>query len=347
MQQAFEDVYDSYCYVMGDKLDAFEKTYAQFNQTNFAVGVSNGLDALHLSLRALGIGTGDEVIVPSNTFIATVLSISFVGAIPVFVEPDIRTYNLNPELIEASISTRTRALVPVHLYGQACDMESITDVARRHDLFVVEDNAQAHLASFQGKPTGSWGDINGTSFYPGKNLGALGDGGAITTNSEQLANNVRTLRNYGSQEKYKNKTIGYNMRLDEMQAAFLSVKIRYLTDWTRQRQSIAQSYSEGLADCKGITLPYVHPQATHSCHLYVIRSKQRDALQAHLAIKGISTLIHYPIPPHLQKAYANLGYKVGDFPIAEELAKTGLSLPIWPGMSTEEIQEVIKAIRSF
>ena len=347
MLEAFEEVYDECYFILGKKLDAFETCYAKLSKINFAVGVSNGLDALHLSLKALEIGPGDEVIVPSHTFIATALAVSSVGAKPVFVEPDIRTYNINPELIEASISPRTKAILPVHLYGQACDMESIMDVANRYKLYVVEDNAQAHLASFKGKPTGSWGHINGTSFYPGKNLGALGDGGAVTTHSEQWANKIKALRNYGSKEKYKNETIGYNMRLDEMQAAFLIVKLKYLSDWTLERQRIAKVYNEELAGFEGIILPYLHPEATHSYHLYVIRSKQRDAIQEHLASRGVATLIHYPIPPHLQKAYATLGYKTGDFPIAEELAKTSLSLPIWPGMSKEEIHEVIKAVRSF
>lgn len=347
MRQAFEEVYASYSYINGCKLETFEKAYAQISETNFAFGVSNGLDALYLSLRALEMGPGDEVVVPSNTFIATVLAVSRVGATPVFVEPDIRTYNLNPELIEASINSRTKAIIPVHLYGQACNMESIMDIARRHGLYVVEDNAQAHLASFQGKPTGSWGDINGTSFYPGKNLGALGDGGAITTHSARWADKIKALRNYGSREKYKHEMIGYNMRLDEMQAAFLHVKLKYIFAWTAERQRIARAYNEELSCCDGITLPHLHPEATHSYHLYVIRSQQRDALQSHLADRGIATLIHYPVPPHLQEAYASLGYKAGDFPIAEELAKTSLSLPVWPGLSKEDIQNVIQAVRSF
>jgi len=246
IQHAFQKVYDSNWYIQGQELTQFEKEYAHLNRTQFAVGVSNGLDALVLALRALNIGPGDEVIVPSNTYIATALAVSHVGAKPVFVEPRIETYNINPELISQAITKKTKAILPVHLYGQACEMDSIMDIAKAHNLYVVEDNAQAHLSSFKGKLTGSFGDINGTSFYPGKNLGALGDAGAITTDSEELANRIATLRNYGSAVKYYNEEIGYNNRLDEMQAAFLRVKLNYLQEWTNQRKEIAQWYNESL-----------------------------------------------------------------------------------------------------
>lgn len=341
MQLAFQRVYDSHWYIQGMELDAFEKEYATLNQTKFSVGVSNGLDALVLALRALNIGVGDEVIVPSNTYIATALAVSHVGATPVFVEPRMETYNIDPEKIPAAITKNTKAIMPVHLYGQACEMDAIMEIAKAHGLFVVEDNAQAHLSSFNAKLSGSFGDINGTSFYPGKNLGALGDAGAITTDNEELAKRVKTLRNYGSSEKYYNDEIGFNNRLDELQAAFLRVKLNYLEDWTNQRKEIASWYNTYLSN-KNWILPEVHQNAEHVYHLYVIRTNEREKLQLELTSKGIQTMIHYPVPIHLQKAYKHLGYKEGDFPIAEEIAKTCLSLPIWPGLSVDLLEEKFK-----
>ncbi len=347
MQEAFQSVYDGYWYIMGKQLIDFEEAYAQFNKTRYSIGVSNGLDALSLSLLALEIGPGDEVIVPSNTYIASVLAVSFVGATPIFVEPDIKTYNIDPKGIEQAITERTRAIMPVHLYGQACEMEKIMAIALKHNLYVVEDNAQAHGANFQGKLTGSWGHINGTSFYPGKNLGALGDAGAITTDDDALAAKVRTLRNYGSKVKYHNEVMGYNMRLDEMQAAFLSVKLQHLNAWTAERQQIAMWYIETLNGVGDLILPYTHPNAGHVYHLFVVRTQQRDALQQHLKEKGIGSLIHYPIPPHLQEAYRSLGYNKRAFPIAEEIAETCLSLPLWVGMIEEQVLEVTQCIAKF
>jgi len=339
MREAFERVYESKWYIQGKELDQFEKEYAFFNQTKHAVGVSNGLDALILSLRALEIGRGDEVIVPSNTYIATALAVSHVGATPIFVEPRLETYNINPELIPRAITKKTKAIMPVHLYGQACEMDSIMEIAQAHNLYVVEDNAQAHLSSYKGKLTGSFGDVNGTSFYPGKNLGALGDAGAVTTNNEELANRIKTLRNYGSAIKYYNEEIGYNNRLDEIQAAFLRVKLNYLTEWTQQRREIARWYNEALQQRNDLVLPYVHETADHVYHLYVIRTSNREKLQEELVKNGVQTMIHYPVPPHLQKAYKYLGYKEGDFPIAEEIARTCLSLPVWPGMLKSDIEK--------
>lgn len=347
MVHAFESVYDSNWFVMGKKVSAFEYDYASFNQTEYAIGVSNGLDALFLALKALEIGIGDEVIIPSNTYIATVLAVSYVGAIPVFVEPDRLTYTINPTLIEPAITNKTKAILPVHLYGQACEMDAIMVLAKQYNLKVIEDNAQSHGATFGGKMTGSWGDANGTSFYPGKNLGALGDAGAVTTNDKAIAEKILLLRNYGSKEKYHNEVLGHNMRLDEVQAAFLSVKLRYLQEWTHQRQQIAAWYNEALKGIDEIILPHTHAAATHCYHLYVIRTIQRDALQDFLTERGIETLLHYPIPPHLQTAYHHLGYKKGAFPIAEELAITSLSLPIWPGMTKEICMEVAAAIKGF
>jgi len=344
---AFESFFDKGWYILGEEVNVFEKAYAAFNQTQHAIGISNGLDALHIALRTLEIGSGDEVIIPSNTYIATALAVSYAGATPVFVEPDAATYNINPEAIEAAITKHTKAIMPVHLYGQACNMTTIMAIAEKHGLHVIEDNAQAHRATWAGKITGSWGDINATSFYPGKNLGALGDAGALTTHSDALASKAAMLRNYGSQKKYYNEALGFNSRLDECQAAFLSIKLKYLMEWTQQRQAIAARYQAALSRIEAITVPYCHPDATHVYHLYVIRCAERKALQHALAEKGIGTLVHYPVPPHLQEAYQHLGYKKGAFPIAEELADTMLSLPLWPGMKEEQVDYVIAAINNF
>ncbi|HEY8658400.1 MAG TPA: DegT/DnrJ/EryC1/StrS family aminotransferase [Hanamia sp.] len=344
---SFENFLDSSWYVLGKQVKKFEEEYAAFNDVKYCVGVSNGLDALHIALKALNIGAGDEVIVPSNTYIATALAVSYVGATPVFVEPDINTYNINPSKIEAAISLKTKAILPVHLYGQACEMEQIMAVAKNHHLFVVEDNAQSQGASYKGKFTGNWGHINGTSFYPGKNLGAFGDAGAVTTNDEQLARKASILRNYGSEKKYYNGVIGYNMRLDECQAGFLSVKLKYLKEWTEQRQEIARWYNDALIGIDDLILPSVAEKATHVYHLYVVRTKRRDNLQKQLTDNGIGTLIHYPIPPHLQQAYHHLGLKKGDFPIAEEIADSCLSLPMWPGMKKEIVIEITDIIKYF
>jgi len=345
--QAFEEFFDQRWYILGERVKQFEQGYALFNKVQNCVGVSNGLDALHIALKTLGVGAGDEVIVPSNTYIATALAVSYVGATPVFVEPDINSYNIDHSKIEAAITTKTKAIIPVHLYGQACEMVSIMSIAEKYNLFVVEDNAQAHGASYNGKITGSWGNINGTSFYPGKNLGALGDAGAITTNDTDLAKKAAVLRNYGSQKKYFNEVIGYNMRLDECQAAFLSVKLKYLKGWTVQRQEIAGWYYETLKDIDNLILPVVAVNATHVYHIYMIRIKKRDELQLWLQQKEIGTLIHYPVPPYLQKAYEFLNHKAGDFPIAEEIASSCLSLPIWPGMSKENVHYISECIHSF
>ena len=347
MFSAFEEVYDSNWYILGKKLELFEKEYSQFNEVNHTIGVSNGLDALQLSLKIAGIKSGDEVIVPSNTYIATWLAVSFLGAKPVPVEPNIVTYNIDPSKIEAAITAKTKAIIPVHLYGQACEMDRIIEIAGKHNLKVIEDNAQAQGAMFNGMLTGSFGDINATSFYPGKNLGALGDAGAITTINDEYALRAKRLRNYGSQKKYYNEEIGYNMRLDELQAALLSVKLKYLREWTKQRQQIAAWYDEYLKGLDNLILPKVATNATQVYHLYVVRTDRRDELQKYLSENGIGTLIHYPIPPHLQDAYKNLGFKKGDFPIAEELSETSLSLPIWPGMDREVVMKVSNEINNF
>jgi dTDP-4-amino-4,6-dideoxygalactose transaminase len=347
MLQAFEEVYDGYWYIMGDKLKSFEKSYAVFNQVKYAVWVSNGLDALHLCLKSLGVGKGDEIIIPSNTYIATVLAVSYVGATPVFVEPDLQTYNLDPNKLEAAITSKTKAIIPVHLFGQACAMDKIMEIANNYGLWIVEDNAQAHGATFNGKLTGSFGIVNATSFYPGKNLGALGDAGAVTTDDDILFQNIMKLRNYGSTLKYNHEVIGFNMRLDEIQAAFLEVKLKHLNNWTRQRQEIASWYDNGLKGIGDLILPVILQGSSHVYHLYIIRTEFRDKLQNHLNTNGIGTLIHYPTPPHLQSAYQHLGLKKGDFPIAEKLSNTSLSIPIWPGMKKELVDKVVSEIRAF
>jgi dTDP-4-amino-4,6-dideoxygalactose transaminase len=343
----FKNFYDSQYYVLGNMVKHFEKQYAELNETKHCIGVANGLDALHIALKVLGIGEGDEVIVPSNTYIATVLAVSFVGAKPIFVEPRLDSYNLNPDKLELAITQKTKAIMPVHLYGQACEMEQIMQIAAKHKLFVIEDNAQSHLATYKGKITGSFGHINATSFYPTKNLGALGDAGAMTTDNEKWAIDCMTYRNYGSQKKYYNEVIGLNSRLDELQAGLLSAKLQYLQTWTADRQKIAAQYLHKLANIEDLVLPKTVSHASHVYHLFVVRTAKRNELQEFLTTKGIGSLIHYPIPPHLQAAYKHLGYQKGDFPIAEQVAETCLSLPMYPYLTEEQIDEVCAAIRKF
>jgi dTDP-4-amino-4,6-dideoxygalactose transaminase len=347
LREAFERVLESQWFILGDRVRQFESEYAQFSGVSHCVGVSNGLDALILSLRALNIGAGHEVIVPSNTYIATVLAVTTVGATPIFVEPRADTFNIDVSKLENALTKKTRAIMPVHLYGQCCEMGALVEFASRNKLFVIEDNAQSQGATFDGKLAGSFGHINGTSFYPGKNLGALGDAGAITTNSSELCSQVMALRNYGSHEKYYNDVIGYNMRLDEMQAAFLSVKLAHLAEWNSQRVKLARLYNTALENVGDIRLPSTASGATHVYHLYVIQSDRRDALQQFLQSRGIGTLIHYPVPPHLQKAYASLNFRRGDYPIAESLAHTCLSIPLWPGMNETHVEYVANAISEF
>lgn len=345
--KAFDDFIQSGWYIMGDRLKEFETNFAKFNTVNFAIGVANGLDALILSLKALDIGHGDEVIVPSNTYIATWLAISYVGAIPVPVEPKIETYNINPLLIESAITKRTKAIIPVHLYGQICEMDEIMNIAKKFNLKIIEDNAQSQGASYNGKLSGSWGDCSATSFYPGKNLGALGDGGAITTNDIQLAEKIKKIRNYGSQKKYFNDLKGVNSRLDEIQAAFLDIKLKKLDFTNKERINLANNYSKELNTIGDIVTPVIAKNANSVFHLYTIRTKMRDQLQNYLKENNIETLIHYPVPPHLQLAYSDLGFKNGDFPISEKIANTTLSLPLWPGMTLEDIYLITNQIRKF
>ena len=327
-------------YVGGPEVDAFEDEFASFCGAAHAVGLANGLDALHLALRAMNVGLGDEVIVPSNTYIATWLAVSHCGATPVPVEPDSATFNLDPARIEAAITPRTRAIMPVHLYGQPADMDPIMTIARRHKLKVIEDAAQAHGARYRGRRVGALGDASGFSFYPGKNLGALGDGGAIVTNDAELAQRVRVLRNYGSSVKYHNEFKGHNSRLDELQAAFLRAKLKGLDAANVRRREIAARYLDGLAGA-GLELPFVPEWAEPVWHLFVVRSQARQALQAALGERRIGTMIHYPIPPHRQPAYAELALGDGSFPIAEAIHREVLSLPMWPQMRAEQLERVI------
>ena len=346
LRQAFERVVDSSWYIEGKEDEDFETSFAVFCGTRYCVGVGNGLDALMLSLKALGIGTGDEVIVPSNTYIATALAVTYVNATPVFVEPDIKTFNIDPTRIEEKITNKTKAIMPVHLYGQSCDMDPIMDIARRHQLHVVEDCAQAHGATYKGKKVGTLGDAAGFSFYPGKNLGALGDAGAVVTNDEELAKKVRALGNYGSDYKYHHIYKGNNSRLDELQAAFLQVKLPHLKRMNDDRRRIAAKYLEKIKNPQ-IELPIVPDYAEPVWHIFGIRCKRRDELEKYLNEKGIGTNKHYPIPMHLQKCYADLGYKKGDFPIAEEISETELSIPMYYGMRDEEIEYVAEKVNGF
>lgn len=326
-------------YVLGEEVEAFEAEWAAYCEAAHAVGVANGLDALTLALRALDIGPGDEVIVPSNTYIATWLAVSAVGARPVPVEPDPATHNIDPARIVAAITPRTRALLPVHLYGQPADLDPILALAQRYGLAVVEDAAQAHGARYKGRRIGAHGDVVCWSFYPGKNLGAMGDGGAVTTNRADLAERIRRLRNYGSARRYVNTERGVNSRLDALQAAILRVKLRHLDEWNERRRAVASVYLQGLAG-SGLILPHVPQWADPVWHLFVIRSPERDALQARLTKAGIGTLIHYPIPPHMQEAYADLGIAPDALPIARQLAAEVLSLPMGPQLSASDCEFV-------
>ena len=340
-------VYDDEWYILGEELTQFEQEYSLFNQVAHTIGVGNGLEALTLTLRALGIGPGDEVVVPANTYIATWLAVSHTGAVPVPVEPELATSNLDPSKIESAITARTRAVLPVHLYGQPCRMPEIMAIARQYDLLVIEDNAQAQGATIGRRMTGSFGIASGTSFYPTKNLGALGDGGGITTNDPQLALHLKRLRNYGSDQKNNHQLLGYNSRLDELQAAMLRIKLRHLPAWTAQRRQLAKWYNQYLLDVPDLRLPPMTPEVQAAWHLYVVHTSQRDALQRHLATRDIGTLVHYPVPPHLQPAYQYLQLAPGSLPIAETLAASCLSLPLWPGMTEAQVLTVAQAVREF
>ncbi len=342
--QALDQVLDSGWLVLGEQTNLFENEFSSFCGTKYAVGVANGLEALSLVLRAWNIGAGDEVIVPSNTYIATWLAVTHVGATPIPVEPRLNTYNINPELIEKAITPNTKAIIPVHLYGQIAEMDLINQIAQKHQLKVLEDGAQAQGASYKGKRMGNWGDAAGISLYPGKNLGALGDGGIITTNDQKLAEKLRSLRNYGSHQKYKNDLIGFNSRLDELQSAFLRIKLKYLDSDNIAREKIAQIYSKELANLN-LQLPENIAGSTSAWHLYVIAHPQRDKISEYLKSKGIGSLIHYPIAPHLQEAYSQLNIDTGKLPISEKIHSSVLSLPISPIMTTDDALKVAETIK--
>lgn len=339
-------VFASGWYIGGPEVEAFEQAYAAYCEAGHCVGVGSGLDALHLTLRALDVGSGDEVILASNGFIATLLAVSMTGAAPILVEPDPATHNLDPARVEAAITERTKVLLPTHLYGQPADLDPLLDIARRHGLGVVEDAAQAHGARYKGRRIGAHSDAVCWSFYPSKNLGAMGDAGAVTTDDADIAARIRELGNYGSKVRYVNEVRGVNSRLDPLQAAILDEKLKLLDEWNGRRSGIAAAYSDRLAG-SGVTLPAVPNWAEPVWHLYVVRSPRRDALAAHLAERGIQTLIHYPIPPHMQGAYRDLGLSPGALPIAEELAGQVLSLPIGPHLAAADAERVVEAVLDF
>ena len=346
IREAFDRVFTRSWYIEGMEDDTFEKAFANYCGTKYCVGVGNGLDALMLTLKALGVGEGDEVIIPSNTFIATALAVTYAGAKLVLVEPDIRTFNIDPAKIENAITEKTKVIMPVHLYGQTCDMDPIMEVAKKYNLKVVEDSAQAHGASYKGKKAGSFGDASGFSFYPGKNLGALGDAGAVTTSDPEIEKKVRALGNYGSDYKYHHIYQGNNSRLDEMQAAFLSAKLPLLDEMNADRRKIADRYLNEIQNEK-IILPFVAEDCIPVWHIFAVRCRERDKLETYLNQKEIGTNKHYPIPIHLQECYKDLCYQQGDYPIAEEISKTQLSLPMYYGMTDDEIQYVIDAVNAF
>jgi len=347
LDAAYQRVMNSGWFIMGAELEAFEEEFASFCGTKHCIGVGNGLDALHLILRAYEIGEGDEVVVPANTFIATWLAVTYAGATPVPVEPDIHTYNIDPGLVEKAITDKTKAIIPVHLYGQPANIKPLLDIASNHNLKVIEDAAQAHGAKYHGHPTGSLVDAAGFSFYPGKNLGALGDAGAVVTNDDKLAEKIRILSNYGSKKKYDHVIKGFNSRLDELQAAFLLTKMPYLNQWNNRRKLIAQFYLDQLKDYTNFILPKIPVWTDPVWHIFAIRSTQRDHLQKFLKNRGVGTIIHYPIPPHLSDAYAFMNFAQGSFPISEEIAKTEISLPIGPHMSLDQAKYVVDCLANF
>lgn len=347
MKEKFAEVYENNIFIMGKELTEFEKAFANFCGTKYAVGCGTGLDALYLILRAMGIGAGDEVIIPANTFIATALAVSDTGATPVLVEPEEETYTINPMLIEEKISDKTKAIIAVHLYGRTANMEAITIIAKKYNLKVIEDAAQAHGAKYKGRKAGTLGDAAGFSFYPGKNLGALGDAGIVVTNDGELAKKVRMLGNYGSERKYVHTYQGNNSRLDEIQAAFLHIKLYELERWNKERKRIARRY---LSEIKNpfIRLPLNGNEEYDSVwHIFVLYCEERDELKKYLNQNGIETNIHYPIPIHRQKAYEKLGLKEGEFPLTERLAKCVISIPMYYGMTEQEIEYVIKVINDY
>ncbi len=346
LMESISQVINSNRFILGEEVEKYELEFAAYCNADYCVSVGNGLDALHLILRAYGIGMGDEVIIPSNTFIATALAVSYAGAQPVLVEPCKHTYNIDTKLVEAKISKKTRAIIPVHLYGQPADMDPLLQLASIYNLKVIEDAAQAHGALYKGKKTGSLGDAAAFSFYPGKNLGALGDGGAVVSNDTNLIKKVRLLRNYGSTCKYYHSMKGFNSRMDELQAAILRVKLKYLDGWNQERKKIAQKYKEELS-CEEIVTPFTNKNTEPVWHLFVVRHPKRDHLQKYLRDNGVETLIHYPIPIHKQNAYKELLSLDENYLLTQQLSDSILSLPIYPGLKDEEVEKIINLINSY
>lgn len=347
--EAIDQVLENTAYILGKSVKDFEAAFAKDHQAEFCIGVSSGTDGNHLALWSLGIGQGDEVIIPANTFIATAWGATLCGATPVFVDCDPLTYNLDPKKIEAAITPRTKAIVAVHLYGQPADLEAINEVATKHNLILVEDCAQSHIAEYKGKRVGTFGKISSFSFYPGKNLGAYGEGGAVVTNDQDLAKKCKMLREHGSEQKYYHKILGHNYRMEGIQGAVLGVKLKHLEKWTEMRRSVAQKYNSLFSECTEITTPFEADYSKHVYHLYVVKvdSEKRDKLVNFLAENGISTGLHYPVPLHLQECFSSLGYKKGDFPVTEELAESAISLPMYPEMTDEQIEYVASTLISF
>jgi len=344
--QAYQRVMNSGWFVLGEEVEAFEEQFAAHCRARHCIGTGSGLDALFLILKAYGIGPGDEVIVPAFTFIATWLAVSHTGAVPVPADPDEKSCQMDPQRVAAVLTARTRAIVTVHLYGNIARMDALQQLASRHALLLIEDAAQAHGAAWNGTPAGSLADAAGFSFYPAKNLGAFGDAGAVVTNDAALAARVRALRNYGSAGKYMHHVQGYNSRLDTLQAAFLQVRLKHLAAWNARRKAVAGAYRKGLENARGCQLPTVADEVDQAWHLFVIRHAQRDRLKRSLAARGIETLVHYPVPPHLSPAYADRGFKRGDFPITERLADTVLSLPLGPHLNEAQVELVIQAVHA-
>lgn len=339
-----KNILDKGWYLQGEENENFTKNFANFCGTKFALGVANGLDALNLIIKAYGFGNGDEIIVPANTYIATILAISENGCIPILVEPDIKTYNINPDSIEEKITSKTKAIMVVHLYGQAVQMEKIWEIAKKYNLKIIEDSAQAHGAIYQENRTGNLGDASGFSFYPGKNLGCMGDGGAVTTNDEELFNKIKAIANYGSDRKYHHIYKGVNSRLDEIQAAILDIKLKHLDSDNNKRREISKYYRENIKNSK-IILPDTYDEKSHVWHIFAVRTQNRDEFQKYLTEKGIQTIIHYPTPPHKQGAYKE--WNNLSFPITEEIHNTILSLPISPVMTDSEIEKVVEVVNEF
>jgi len=347
LDAAYSRVMESGWYILSGEVEAFEQEFAAYIGAKHCIGIGNGLEALQLILMGYGIGASDEVIVPANTYIASWLAVSYTGAKPIPVEPDPRTYNIDPERIEATITPRTKAIMPVHLYGQPVKMKKIWEIAEQHDLKIIEDAAQAHGGWYKDRMAGNLGSAAGFSFYPTKNLGAFGDAGAVVTNDDALADKVRVLRNYGSRKKYYNEVKGHNSRLDPLQAAFLRVNLKYLDEWNQRRDQIAKHYLDKLRLIPDLGLPHVPSGVVPVWHVFIVAHPERDRLQEYLKEGGVGTLIHYPVPPHLSEAYQELGYRTGDFPITEEMANTFLSIPMGPYLSMDDADYVIEKIKKF